>query len=438
MTGEPSREAKRITVIGIGDDGAAGLPAAYIERIRGSEVLIGGERQLTFFEEHPAEKIVLKSGLGELVEKLRAEERPAVVLASGDPLFYGIGGYLAGKLPGRVEVLPQVSSVQLAFARMGESWQDALITSVHGRSMKGLAQRIDGCAKVALLTDEKNTPGAIARYLLNFGMTEYRVFVGENLGGPQERTGWHELETLAETPDDAFSPLNVVVLRRRADAEAPPVWPLGIDDGEFAQRKPDKGLITKKEVRILSIANLGLKRDSVVWDIGTCTGSVAIEAARIARDGAVYAVEKNEGDLENFRQNARKFRTDITAVHAKAPEGLDGFPDPDAVFIGGSGGELRELLALCCARLKPGGRIVLNAATIENLAAASKAFGEEGFETDITLAQLSRSKPILDMTRFEALNPIWIITAKRGKGDAGPDGEPAASTGRKERKKNDE
>ncbi|MCZ8523627.1 MULTISPECIES: precorrin-6y C5,15-methyltransferase (decarboxylating) subunit CbiE [Paenibacillus] len=439
MNGEQGSENKRITVIGIGDDGAAGLPSLYAERIRSSEVLIGGERQLAFFEGHPAERIVLKGGLSELVEKLRAEERPTVVLASGDPLFYGIGGYLAGKLSGRVEVLPQVSSVQLAFARMGESWQDAVITSVHGRSMKGLAQRIDGCVKVALLTDEKNTPGAIARYLLSFGMTEYRVFVGENLGGPGERTGWYGLDVLAETSDDAFSPLNVVVLRRREDAEAPPAWPLGIDDAEFAQRKPDKGLITKKEVRILSIANLGLKRDSIVWDIGTCTGSVAIEAARIARDGAVYAVEKNEGDLENFHQNARKFRTDITAVHAKAPQGLDGFPDPDAVFIGGSGGELRELLALCCSRLKPGGRIVLNAATIENLAAATKAFGEEGFETDITLAQLSRSKPILDMTRFEALNPIWIITAKRGSAAAQEGDEaPAAGAGRKERKKNDE
>ncbi|SDJ03071.1 bifunctional cobalt-precorrin-7 (C(5))-methyltransferase/cobalt-precorrin-6B (C(15))-methyltransferase [Paenibacillus naphthalenovorans] len=406
-----------IAVIGIGDDGTAGLPELYMDRIRQAEVLIGGERQLEFFPDFRGETILIKGGLGELTEKLQAEHRRTVVLASGDPLFYGIGGYLAGKLPGRVEVYPQVSSLQLAFARIGESWQDAYIASAHGRSLKGLAQRIDGQAKVALLTDEKNHPGAIARYLLEFGMTEYRVFVGEHLGGTKERTGWYGLEELAASGESGFSPLNIVILRRRPGT-ASPDWPLGIDDAEFAQRKPDKGLITKKEVRVLSLAALHLRRDSIVWDIGTCTGSVAIEAARICRDGAVYAVEKNEGDLANFRENIRKFRTDITGIHAKAPEGLDQFPDPDAVFIGGSGGELRELLSICCNRLRPGGTIVLNAATIENLSAATKAFAEEGFAADITLAQISRSKPILDMTRFESLNPVYIIAARRHQKDS--------------------
>jgi precorrin-6B C5,15-methyltransferase / cobalt-precorrin-6B C5,C15-methyltransferase len=140
---------------------------------------------------------------------------------------------------------------------------------------------------------------------------------------------------------------------------------------------------------VLSLGAMGLKPDSVVWDIGTCTGSVAIEAARLCREGAVYGMEKNEGDLANAVENARKFRTDLTLVHSKAPQGLEAFPDPDAVFIGGSGGELRELLALCCARLRPGGTIVLNAVTIENLAGAQQAFAQEGFATDITLAQLS-------------------------------------------------
>lgn len=406
-----------IAVIGIGDDGAAGLPELYIDRIKRAEVLVGGERQLEFFPDFRGETIPLKGGLSEITEKLQAENRRTVVLASGDPLFYGIGGYLAGKFPGRVEVYPQVSSLQLAFARIGESWQNAFIASAHGRSLKGLAQRIDGQAKVALLTDEKNHPGAIARYLLEFGMTEYRVFVGEHLGGAKERTGWYELEELAATDESAFLPLNIIILRRLPGVPTPQ-WPLGIDDAEFAQRKPDKGLITKKEVRVLSLAALRLKRDSIVWDIGTCTGSIAIEAARICRDGAVYAVEKNEGDLANFQENIRKFRTDITGIHAKAPAGLDQFPDPDAVFIGGSGGELRELLSICCNRLRPNGTIVLNAATIENLAAATQAFAEEGFATDITLAQISRSKPILDMTRFESLNPVYIIAARRNHNDS--------------------
>ncbi|MCK9906307.1 precorrin-6Y C5,15-methyltransferase (decarboxylating) subunit CbiT, partial [Frankia sp. Cpl3] len=130
-------------------------------------------------------------------------------------------------------------------------------------------------------------------------------------------------------------------------------------------RKPDKGLITKKEIRVLSLAQLQLKSDSIVWDIGTCTGAVAIEAAKIARDGQVYAIEKNADDLENCKENMQKFRTDFSIVHGKAPDGLDQFADPDAIFIGGSGGEMQELLHICCSRLKPNGRIVLNAATIE-------------------------------------------------------------------------
>lgn len=406
-----------IVVMGIGDDGRAGLPDAYLQRIAQCGVLVGGERQLEMFHDSPAEKVMIRSGLGELVEQLRNESRSTVVLASGDPLFYGIGGYLAAKLPGRIEVLPFVSSVQLAFARIGEGWHDAFTVSLHGRPIRGLAQRIDGKPKVALLTDEINHPAAVAAYLLEYGMTEYEAFVAEHLGGEKERTGWYGLTDLAALSSGDFAPLNVVVLRAKSPGVMPPAWPLGIDDAEFAQRKPDKGLITKREVRVLSIAALGLKRDSIVWDIGTCTGSVAIEAARLCPEGAVYAVEKNEGDLANARENARKFRTDITLVHAKAPEGLESFPDPDAVFIGGSGGELRDLLALCCSRLRQGGTIVLNAVTIENLAAAAQAFADEGFRADITLAQLSRSKPILDMTRFESLNPVYIIAARRKPAD---------------------
>ena len=153
--------------------------------------------------------------------------------------------------------------------------------------------------------------------------------------------------------------------------------------------------------------------NSIVWDIGTCTGSVAIEAARIAREGAVFAIEKSEGDLQNCRENMRKFRTDFTAILGKAPDGLESFPDPDAVFIGGTGGNLQQLLSICCKRLRVNGRIVLNAATIETMQQALQVFSEEGYTANITQAQISRSKPILDMTRFEALNPVFIITAER-------------------------
>lgn len=402
-------ENNSLRIIGIGDNGTESLLPIYQKWIEECEVLIGGERQLSFFPQFTGERVVIKGGLSNLVERLQQESRTTVVLASGDPLFYGIGGYLSKKV--NVEIYPNLSSIQLAFARIGESWQDAYFSSVHGRSMKGLAQRIDGLSKVALLTDEENTPNAIAKYLLSFGMTEYQAFVAENIGGANERCAWYELEEMIE---ESFSPLNILILKKIKEA---PSWSLGIEDDEFVQRKPDKGLITKREIRTLSIAALQLKKDSIVWDIGTCTGSIAIEVARIARLGEVYAIEKNEADLENCRENMRKFRTDFTTVHGKAPAGLEQFPDPNAIFIGGTGGEMRELLHICCTRLKPDGRIVLNAATIETLYLANQAFAEEGYETKITLAQISRSKPILTMNRFEGLNPIYIITAERKRGE---------------------
>lgn len=396
-----------IKLIGIGADGRQSLLPIYEKWINESEVLIGGERLLSFFQDYTGEKIVIKNGLKALVSRLQKETKKTVILASGDPLFYGIGSYLASKV--RLEVYPNVSSIQLAFAAMGEKWQDAYITSVHGRSIKGLAQRIDGKEKIALLTDEKNSPDQIADYLLSFHMTEYEAFVAENLGGENEKYAFYTLEDMKST---SFSPLNVVILRK---VKASPSWSFGIEDEEFVQRKPEKGLITKKEIRTLSLSALKLQSTSVVWDIGTCTGSVAIEASKIATEGAVYAIEKNEQDIENCYENMKKFRSDITVVHGRAPEKLDEFPDPNAIFIGGTAGNMDAILDQCTSRLQQNGRIVLNAVTIENLYEAVNGFKQRGFHVDITLVQVSRSKPILSLTRFDALNPIYIITASRKK-----------------------
>ncbi|PWK14830.1 precorrin-6Y C5,15-methyltransferase (decarboxylating) [Tumebacillus permanentifrigoris] len=399
-----------IHVIGIGDDGAAGLFPAQVERIERAELLIGGERHLAFFPDFAGETYTITGKLTTLVERLQQEQaarRNVVVLASGDPMFYGIGAYLAQKVPGLV-VHPHLSSIQLAFARAGLGWQDAHIDSLHGKSIKGLAQRLDGKPKVALLTDDTNTPASIAAYLLHFGMTEYRMIVAENLGGEGELL--RAFDDLQEVAAHEFSPLNVVLLLHKRGADIPR-WTLGIEDDEFSQRKPDKGLITKREVRVLSLSELNLRPDSTLWDIGTCTASVSVEAAKLAPNGQIYAIEKNEADLANAEQNARKFRTDLHLHHGKAPEHLEAWPDPDAVFIGGSGGEMAEVLRICSERLRPHGRIVLNAATIETLYEATQTFTKLGMTFRVTLLQTARSKPILHMTRFEGLNPIYIITA---------------------------
>ena len=394
-----------IKVIGIGEDGQGSLLPLYHTWIADSDVLVGGERVLDFFPEYSREKWIIRNGLSTLVEKMKVSGKRIVVLASGDPLFYGIGSYLSKKLP--VEIYPALSSVQLAFSRIQDSWQDCIFLSVHGRNIKGLAQKVDRKAKVCLLTDEENSPNAIARYLLDFGITEYEAIVAERVGGPEERIRTFTLDKMA---DESFDPLNLVILRKVSPA---PFWPLGIADEEFSHRSPDKGLITKKEIRVLSLASLKLKEDSTLWDIGTCTGSMAIEGARIARKGQVFAIEKNLPDLENCQRNMRKFRTDFTLIQGKAPEGLETFSDPDAVFIGGTSGGMEQILEIACRRLKKGGRIVLNAVTIESLYDAVQNFKKNGFATQMTLAQISRSKPILHMNRFEGLNPVYIIEAYR-------------------------
>ena len=393
-------------VIGVGEDGRANLLPIYEKWIQRSERLVGGKRLLSFFPEYKGEKMVLEGGLKQTIVRLAQDPKETVLLASGDPLFYGIGSYVAKKLE-NVEIYPALSSIQLAFARMKESWQDAYFVSVHGRSMKGLAQKINGKKKVCLLTDEENTPAAIAKYLLDFEMEEYTLFIAENVGGEKEKTGWF---TLQEAINYDASPLNVVILC----AEHPPKrLPFGFPDELFKQRKPDRGLITKKEVRALSLSELSLQEDSVVWDIGTCTGSVAIEAAYIAREGQVYAIEKNEADIQFAKENAKKFRTDIHFYHGKAPEMLDTWPDPNQVFIGGTGGNIETLLSLCVRKLKSDGRIVLNAATIETLYQAMDIFSSLDCEVNVTMAHIARSKKILHMTRFEGLNPVYIVTARK-------------------------
>ncbi|MEF2967353.1 precorrin-6y C5,15-methyltransferase (decarboxylating) subunit CbiE [Paenibacillus sp. M1] len=402
--------ANLIYIIGIGEDGAAGLTEESLKKISESEVLLGGERQLSFFPGYNGEKIVLRDGLKPFADKLEEvwKERRTAVLASGDPLFFGIAGYLTQRF-GRehVEVIPHYSSVQLAFARLGDSWQDAELVSLHGRPIRGLAQRIDGKPKVALLTDETNSPARIAAYLLEFGMTEYEAFVCERLGGPQEICRFWELE---EMERGTFAALNIVILRKKSGLDANPKRGFAFPDEAYSQRRPEKGLITKREVRSFILSELDLAEDAVVWDIGSGSGAVAAECARISRLGQVYAVEKGAANLPHMEANRSRFRADFAIIHDKAPHGLDPLPDPDAVFIGGSGGELEAIIDTCAARLRPGGRLVVSAVTVETLHGSMRALQQAGMDPAVTMLQASRGKAILGMTRFEGMNPVYVIS----------------------------
>ncbi len=191
-------------------------------------------------------------------------------------------------------------------------------------------------------------------------------------------------------------------------------WTIGIPDKEFYQRKPLQGLITKAEVRVISLSKMSIRPDSVVWDIGAGSGSVSIEAALIAKNGSVHAIEKNLEDCENVRQNIQKFgATNVELIHGVAPENLEAFPDPDAVFIGGSGGKMSEIISISASRLRNGGRIVVDAATIENLAEALAGLKDNRLCTAVTMVSIGRSKDIIGLTRFEALNPVFVLSGWR-------------------------
>lgn len=210
-----------------------------------------------------------------------------------------------------------------------------------------------------------------------------------------------------------FADPNVVLLWRTT--LRPPQVLFGLPDATFEQRHPEKGLITKNEVRAVSLARMQLTAGSVVWDIGAGSGSVGLEAARLCRNGHVYAIEKNADDVAIVQRNRLALAiSNHSLVHGKAPEGLQDWADPDAVFIGGSGGELAELIALILKRLKPQGWLVMNFVTIENLGVAVAALKTQGATWDVLQLQASRSKPILHMHRMAAENPVWIVCAQAG------------------------
>ena len=194
--------------------------------------------------------------------------------------------------------------------------------------------------------------------------------------------------------------------------------PLGLPDDAFAQRRPNKGLITKSEVRAVSLYSLRLKRDSVVWDIGAGTGSVALEAAWIASQGRVFAIERDNESLSLLRQNVDSLGAgNVQVVEGEAPQALETLEDPDAVFIGGSGGQLQEIVSLVGERLAPGGVVVANIIALDRASEAHKLMNNMGLLTNMTMVSATRGKALPDgSTRLEALNPVFIITGQKDSG----------------------
>jgi precorrin-6Y C5,15-methyltransferase (decarboxylating) len=405
---------KAVTVIGLGDDGCAGLTARAANAVAAAQVLAGGARHLAFFPQFTGERIVLEGPLGAALDRVaaRAHEHQVAVLASGDPLFFGVGALVIARVGAEhVEILPAPSSVQQAFARVGLKWDDAAFVSLHGRARDGLLARLRRLHKVAILTDDESSPRWIAAHLLAHGETGWRAWCCENLGGVDERVRAFSLDALAACADVA--PLNVLLLQRDGDWRPPPVLSFLPEDA-FARRVPKKGLITKREARLLSLAMLQLRPASVVWDVGAGSGSVAVEAALLAPEGRVFAVEIDPEGVELCRDNVRAHAADnVRVIAGGAPEALAALPDPDAVFVGGSKGSLAQIVEVALGRLRPGGRLVVNAITLDNVAEAYQCLRAGGREPEVLMLNVARAEPLARYLRWEAQNPIHIFAVSR-------------------------
>lgn len=400
-----------ITVVGMGAGAPVDASAAA-----GAELVVGGRRHLDAVAlPEGAERVVLGPLAPALdtVAQYVAEERRVVVLASGDPGFFGIVRALAERFgPERLDVRPGVPSVAAAFARVGLPWDDAVVVSAHGRDARTAVNLCRAYPKVAVLTGPGAGPAELGAALRAHARV---LVVASALGSAAERV---ERVTPAEAAARDWGTAVSVVLcldEERAlgavrTVAGPPSAPAGwaLDEAAFAHRD---SMITKFEVRALALARLGPRPGELVWDVGAGSGSVAVECARLG--AAVTAVEKTPDGVERVRANAAAHGVDVHVVHGAAPavlSGLDG--DPDAVFVGGGGRELPAVVTACARRARR--TVVVAVAALDRVPAAREALTGAGFTCDGVLLQSSRLAPLPgDVTRLAAANPVFLLWGVR-------------------------
>ncbi|MEB3166842.1 MAG: precorrin-6y C5,15-methyltransferase (decarboxylating) subunit CbiE [Cyanobacteriota bacterium] len=364
------------------------------------------------------------------LEQALAAGRAVVLLASGDPLWFGIGRLLLQRFGAdQLRFHPAPSSLQLAFARLGRPWQDASWISLHGRDPEPLAAALQKRpAALAVLTDPSRGGAQEVRAMLRASGLEaaYAVWLCERLGHPAERV--QRLAPAASLPPDC-DPLHLVLLI--AEPPAPPPDPdslplFGLDDGLFLQHEDRPGLMTKREVRIQLLADLELPERGVLWDIGAGVGSVGLEALRLRPGLALWALEQRGGAATLIRANAQRLGVVPAGVlEGRAPEALVELPDPDRVLIGGGGRERAAVLAAVLARLRPGGVVVVPLATLEALAELRPLLAAAGLRVTVGQHQAWRGAPLADGTRLAPLNPVLVL--KGWLPAAGGTGEPSVA-----------
>ncbi|MDH5232510.1 MAG: precorrin-6y C5,15-methyltransferase (decarboxylating) subunit CbiE [Gammaproteobacteria bacterium] len=341
------------------------IEEAFFPLITNAKIIIGASRHLDILPTCSAKKIKFPSPFDDLFEILsQFYEHEVLILATGDPNFYGVADWLRQKFPQRLQrVYPGISSMQLAFAKANLAWQDANFISLHGRPISKLSESILANNIYGILTDSKNTPSKIAQQLVELGFAEAEMIVVSAIGYENETIEQGFTTDFVSKSD--FHALNIVIVQTGSCATKQFFIP-GIDDEEFFCNKGmGDGLLTKKPIRLNIIAALAPQPGEIAWDIGAGCGGVCIEWAKFGKPKQLFAIEQREDVTECLQQNIEKFalQDTIVSIHAEASECLHSLPHPDKVFIGGSGDHLKAILDIAWQQLKPQGRLVLTSVT---------------------------------------------------------------------------
>ncbi len=384
-----------IAVVGMHGGEVFGAAARLL--LAEADVLVGSGRHLAYVENAGAERWELHGTLKPFIDRVASaadEGRQVCMLASGDPGFFGIVRTLAARVGAdRLAVHPAPTSVAIALARLGMSWDDVVVVSAHGRPLEDAVAEIQRCGRAAVLTAPATPPEAVGALLLASGEC-YDVTVCSRLGTSDEQITRTDLAGLAA---GSYDGLSVTVLTRTAPHSQPTLrWgrPISVFDHRA-------GMITKPEVRIVALARLDLPSTGVLWDIGAGSGSIAVEAAALAPGLHVIAIEQNEDDAVRVRTNAAALDITCDVVVGSAPGVLASLPDPDRIFVGGGGIDVLDAALL---RLRPGGVVVATYAAIDRATQAHARLGQ--------LAQIAVSNaaalPGSGGLRLVADNPVFL------------------------------
>lgn len=439
-----------IHVIGCNAAGPEALPLAIQALLGRCGAVAAPARFLPLFrhwlQRSPARKgrpqppLATTNRLNELTDALEgwlpraSHDEPIAVLASGDPLWFGIGRVLIQRFDAALLCFhPAPSSLQLAFARLQRPWQDASWVSVHGRDPEPLATALKRRPPALVVLPDPGRGGVdeVRRILRASGLEAcYRLWICSRLGHAEESV--REIPPSAPLPDP-IDPLHLAVLLADRPTSPPPSdLPLfGLDDGLWHQHADQPGLMSKREVRVQLLADLELPPTGVLWDLGAGVGSVGLEALRLRPGLRLYAVERRSGAEALVGANARLLGVqpaailEVDALDALADPDL--LPTPDRVLIGGGGSRRVELLERVLDRLAPGGHVVIPLATIEALAPLKATLDQRGLAVQISQQQSCQGVPLADGTRLLPMNPVLILRGRSPAADqdAGASSHPA-------------